>query len=284
MENNDPVRKQLELNSLIEFSQLISSKLDLKYILNNILLSTMGKMLISKGMMLIRIDAKKEDGLFVIESLKGLDQHLAGTEVKAIFPKLAVFDSTELDNGYSYLTDLGLHHFFKVYFQNKLLGVLCLGKKLNNTSLSNSEVVSIETMLNISASAIENTIRFNEVKSLNADLNNRVRQLKSLFELSKEFNSSIIDKDSIIKVLSFTLLGNFGIKDFIIFSRGKDDKFSLIKDSRKISAEEISPNEVFPLQSTSDEMKKTIRISDFNESEFFSKLYETGFELVIPAV
>ncbi|MBK9227578.1 MAG: SpoIIE family protein phosphatase [Ignavibacteria bacterium] len=284
MENNDPVRKQLELNSLIEFSQLISSKLDLKYILNNILLSTMGKMLISKGMMLIRIDAKKEDGLFVIESLKGLDQHLAGTEVKAIFPKLAVFDSTELDNGYSYLTDLGLHHFFKVYFQNKLLGVLCLGKKLNNTSLSNSEVVSIETMLNISASAIENTIRFNEVKSLNADLNNRVRQLKSLFELSKEFNSSIIDKDSIIKVLSFTLLGNFGIKDFIIFSRGKDDKFSLIKDSRKISAEEISPNEVFPLQSTSDKMKKTIRISDFTESEFFSKLYETGFELVIPAV
>ncbi|MBK6507151.1 MAG: ATP-binding protein [Ignavibacteria bacterium] len=269
MEYNDPVRKQLELNSLIEFSQLISSKLDLKYILNNILLSTMGKMLISKGMMLIRIDAKKEDGLFVIESLKGLDQHLAGTEVKAIFPKLAVFDSTELDNGYSYLTDLGLHHFFKVYFQNKLLGVLCLGKKLNNTSLSNSEVVSIETMLNISASAIENTIRFNEVKSLNADLNNRVRQLKSLFELSKEFNSSIIDKDSIIKVLSFTLLGNFGIKDFIIFSRGKDDKFSLIKDSRKISAEEISPNEVFPLQSTSDKMKKTIRISDFTESEFF---------------
>ena len=139
-------------------------------------------------------------------------------------------------------------------------------------------------MLNISASAIENTIRFNEVKSLNADLNNRVRQLKSLFELSKEFNSSIIDKDSIIKVLSFTLLGNFGIKDFIIFSRGKDDKFSLIKDSRKISAEEISPNEVFPLQSTSDKMKKTIRISDFTESEFFSKLYETGFELVIPAV
>jgi len=284
MENNDPVRKQLELNSLIEFSQLISSKLDLKYILNNILLSTMGKMLISKGMMLIRIDAKKEDGLFVIESLKGLDQHLAGTEVKAIFPKLAVFDSTELDNGYSYLTDLGLHHFFKVYFQNKLLGVLCLGKKLNNTSLSNSEVVSIETMLNISASAIENTIRFNEVKSLNYDLNNRVRQLKSLFELSKEFNSSIIDKDSIIKVLSFTLLGNFGIKDFIIFSRGKDDKFSLIKDSRKISAEEISPNEMFPLQSTPEQMMKTIRVCDFTDNKFFSKLYEIGFELVIPAV
>jgi sigma-B regulation protein RsbU (phosphoserine phosphatase) len=284
MDNNDPVRKQLELNSLIEFSQLISSKLDLKYILNNILLSTMGKMLISKGLMLIRINAKRDESAYVIESVKGLDQQLAGTEVRPNFPKLAVFDSSELGDGNSFLTDSGLHHFFKVYFQNKLLGVLCLGKKLNNTPLSNSEIVSIETMLNISASAIENTIRFSEVKSLNADLNNRVRQLKSLFELSKEFNSSIIDKDSIIKVLSFTLLGNFGIKDFIIFSRGKDDKFTLIKDSRKLSAEEISPDEIFPMQETPAEMKKTIRVNELTGQMFFDKLNEASFELVIPAV
>ncbi len=54
MEINGPARKQLELNSLIEFSQLISSKLDLNYILNNILLSVMGKMLISKAVVLLK--------------------------------------------------------------------------------------------------------------------------------------------------------------------------------------------------------------------------------------
>ncbi len=284
MEKNDPARKQLELNSLIEFSQLISSKLDLKYILNNILLSTMGKMLISKGLMLIKTYSGKDDDLFVIESLKGLDQHLAGKEVRAVLPKLAVFDAEEIDAENSMLIELGLHHFFKVYFQNKLLGVLCLGKKLNNSPLSNNEIISIETMLNISASAIENTIRYNQVKFLNEDLNNRVRQLRSLFELSKEFNSSIIDKDSIIKVLSYTLLGNFGIKDFIIFSRGKDNKFMLIKDSRKISAEEINPDEIFPLQETSAEMKKTIRVNDYSGTSFFNLLSQSGFELVIPAV
>ena len=284
MEKNDPARKQLELNSLIEFSQLISSKLDLKYILNNILLSTMGKMLISKGLMLIKSESRKVDDYYLIESLKGLDQNLAGKEIHEVLPKLAVFNGDDIEAEKSLLKDLGLQHFFKVYFQNKLLGVLCLGKKLNNAPLSNNEIISIETMLNISASAIENTIRFNQVKSLNADLNNRVRQLRSLFELSKEFNSSIIDKDSIIKVLSYTLLGNFGIKDFIIFSRGKENNFILIKDSRKMSAEEIFPNEVFPIQETSPDMKKTIRVNDYSGVPFFAKLNEAGFELVIPAV
>ncbi|MBK7254222.1 MAG: hypothetical protein IPI04_09970 [Ignavibacteria bacterium] len=72
-------------------------------------------------------------------------------------------------------------------------------------------------MLHISASAIENTIKFNEVNTLNLNLNNKIRQLKSLFELGKEFNSNFTNKDTIIKLLSYTLLGNFGIKDFIIF-------------------------------------------------------------------
>ena len=61
MDNTDTVHKQLELNALIEFAQLISSKLDLKYILNNILLSNMGKMLISKGMILLKSDDNNEN-------------------------------------------------------------------------------------------------------------------------------------------------------------------------------------------------------------------------------
>ena len=63
MDNTDTVHKQLELNALIEFAQLISSKLDLKYILNNILLSNMGKMLISKGMILLKSDDNNENNV-----------------------------------------------------------------------------------------------------------------------------------------------------------------------------------------------------------------------------
>ena len=73
MDNTDTVHKQLELNALIEFAQLISSKLDLKYILNNILLSNMGKMLISKGMILLKSDDNNEN-IYSIAAAKGIDQ------------------------------------------------------------------------------------------------------------------------------------------------------------------------------------------------------------------
>ena len=226
MDNQNPAQKQLELNSLIEFSQLISSKLDLKYILNNILLSIMGKMLISKGIILLNT-MSEDKNIFSVEAAKGIDTKLINTFVEADFPKLPVFTSDEIENKSEFIDSSGLYYFFKIYFQNKFLGLLCLGKKLNNTELSKNEIIFIETMLNLSSSAVENTIKFNQLSSMNINLNNKIRQLNSLFELGKEFNSNFTDKENIIKLLSYTLLGNFGIKDFVIISREKVGDFHL---------------------------------------------------------
>ena len=132
MDNQNPAQKQLELNSLIEFSQLISSKLDLKYILNNILLSIMGKMLISKGIILLNT-MSEDKNIFSVEAAKGIDTKLINTFVEADFPKLPVFTSDEIENKSEFIDSSGLYYFFKIYFQNKFLGLLCLGKKLNNT-------------------------------------------------------------------------------------------------------------------------------------------------------
>ncbi len=283
MDQNDPVRKQLELNSLIEFSQLISSKLDLKYILNNILLSTMGKLLISKGLVMIKTGQGDANEEFTIEAIKGLAQELTGRTISIQMPKIPVFESNDIPEPKPESVLSSLQYFFKIYFQNKLLGVLCLGKKLNNIPLSNAEIISIETMLNISASAIENTIRFNEAKLLNADLNNKVRQLRSLFELSKEFNTNITDSSSIIRLLSYTLLGNFGIRDFIIYSRRDEETFQIIRDGGKAELMPFGPDIIFPFGNTEPTFLKTIRVCDHKDDVRFRSLYENGFELVIPA-
>ena len=283
MDNLNPAHKQLELNSLIEFSQLISSKLDLKYILNNILLSTMGKMLISKGMILLRC-SENNDNLYSIESAKGIDQKLINTLAEIEFPKLSVFKANDLTVNNEFIIKNGFYNFFKIYFQNKYLGILCLGKKLNNTELSKNEIISIETMLNISASAIENTIKFNEVTNLNSDLNNKIRQLKSLFELGKEFNMNFTNKENIIKLLSYTLLGNFGIKDFFILSRNKDGKINMLKDSRNIDFSEFNFDEVFPVKNLPVEFLSTQRITMNSPSAFLKYLAESGFELYIPTI
>ncbi|MBK7254223.1 MAG: hypothetical protein IPI04_09975 [Ignavibacteria bacterium] len=129
MDNTDTVHKQLELNALIEFAQLISSKLDLKYILNNILLSNMGKMLISKGMILLKSDDNNEN-IYSIAAAKGIDQKYLNTDLSVIFPKYSVFNLEDMEDQNDFIKNCGFSVFFKIYFQNKYLGILCFGKKI----------------------------------------------------------------------------------------------------------------------------------------------------------
>lgn len=283
MDSTDKVHKQLELNALIEFAQLISSKLDLKYILNNILLSNMGKMLISKGMILLKSDDKIEN-VYTVAAAKGINQKYLNTEISVDFPKESVFDIKEMEDREGFVKSSGFQYFFKIYFQNKYLGILCLGKKFNNLELNKNEIIYIETMLHISASAIENTIKFNEVNTLNLNLNNKIRQLKSLFELGKEFNSNFTNKDNILKLLSYTLLGNFGIKDFIIFSRDKKDNFYLLRENRNIDLSQFSLNDIFADERIQQNFKSTLLIDKDSDIPFFSYLSGKGFELLIPTI
>lgn len=284
MDNNTHAHKQLELNSLIEFSQLISSKLDLKYILNNILLSIMGKMLISKGIILLKTDGIEKDNMYSIEAAKGLDPKIINSEVEIDFPKLSVFTAGDMETSNGFVTNAGLNYFFKIYFQNKFLGLLCFGKKLNNSELAKNEIIFIETMLNISASAIENTIKFTEVSNLNINLNNKIRQLKSLFELGKEFNSNFVNKENIIKLLSYSLLGNFGIRDFVIISRDKQDKFYLLKENKNLDLSGYELDKLFPKGNIPDEFLSTLKISNKHDNEFIKYLSGKGFELLVPTI
>ncbi|MDZ4711209.1 MAG: PP2C family protein-serine/threonine phosphatase [bacterium] len=284
MDNHNPAQKQLELNSLIEFSQLISSKLDLKYILNNILLSIMGKMLISKGMIILKNGQDMNQNAYTIEAAKGINSKLINTVIEAEFPKLSVFDSGDFEKDNEFLSKYNFNYYFKIYFQNKLLGLLCFGKKLNNSELAKNEIIFIETLLNISSSAIENTIKFTEVSELNSSLNNKIRQLKSLFELGKEFNLNFVNKENIIKLLNYTLLGNFGIRDFVIISRDRTGKFHLLKDNKNLDLEKFELEKLFPEGKLPAEFSSTIRINSENEIPFIKYLAGKGFELFVPTL
>ena len=266
--------KQLELNSLIEFSQLIGSNLDLEFILGNILLSLMGNMLISKGMIILR-EQNRIDEVYKICALKGLDTKYKDTFIDFNFPKSSVFSSNDFKDKNNFFSENGFKCYFKIYFTNKLLGILCLGSKFDNSDLKNSEIIFIETLLNLSAPSIENTLKFDEIKKLNKNLGAQLQQLKSLFELSKEFNTSFQDRSKIIKLLKYTLFGNFGIKDLLILSKHNSEKFFIVEQSLDFGLNDLYFSE---LNSISERTK----ITKESESYLFSYLYDKGFKLLIP--
>ena len=67
--------KHLELSSLFEFSQTLNSSLDLKTILDNLLFMPMGRMMISKGMILLAASETECS----IATVKGMDNALVNT-------------------------------------------------------------------------------------------------------------------------------------------------------------------------------------------------------------
>lgn len=278
MEKTDNLSKQLELNSLIEFSQLINSNLDLKFILGNILLPIMGKMMIGKGLMLIKKNPDKKDDIYCVGCAKGIKLTDAEQEIEFEFPKSAYFESSELPQDDNFFVKNDLRYFFKVYFDNKLLGILCLGKKINpKDSLSKSEIIFIETLLNLSSSSIENTIKFSEIKRLNDELSNKLTQLNSLFELSKEFNSNFLEKDKVLKLLGFTLLGNLGIKDFAIFTKYKSDKFYLLYSNKKLDLEGLD-------LSILERVKLPVFLNASHENSLIKFLASKNYELIVPTI
>ena len=267
--------KQLELNSLIEFSQLINSNLDLEFSLGNILLSIMGKMMITKGSVLIKCEEPEcSVNTFYISAIKGIDSGHLGKRLEAELPKQPEFtveDLKEID----FFKENKLKFFYKIYFIDKLLGVLCLGQRLNGKDLSKSEIVFIQTLLNLSAPTIENSIRFNEIKQLNKSLSAQIQHLRSLFELSKEFNSNFQNRDSIIKLLKYSLLGNFGIKDYTWLSKSGKQEYSIIETSKKIECENLI--KMIPAGISEPEI-----LDVKNTDEFRNGLFKEGYRLILP--
>jgi len=66
------------LSALIDFSRIINSSIDLEFILNNVLLTCLGKFLATRGLI-----ALKEKNKIVLKNSKGL-----GTDLTKEFPEL----------------------------------------------------------------------------------------------------------------------------------------------------------------------------------------------------
>ena len=66
MSDNDNLKVKRNLTALVEFSKVINSSLDLNFILNNVLLTCLGKFLATKG-----IIALKHDNKLLLKAQKG---------------------------------------------------------------------------------------------------------------------------------------------------------------------------------------------------------------------
>ncbi len=222
------VDRLADITPLFEFSNVVNSSLDLKFILGTVLLTLMGKLMLSKSVVLIKTREKH----FRIENSKGIPVELASQEI--FFPRAprkSFAVSPSAGPGEAQLFKSGIVKIFPIASHGKVLGFFGIGKRVSNEKLTKAEKSFVEAIISISAAAIDKGIAFGEIKNVNRVLDGKVQELRTLFELSKEFNA-IFDREKLLKLFTFTLMGQVGASRYAVCLRNGETVSSRIDTAR----------------------------------------------------
>jgi len=258
------LKMKRNLTALVDFSRIINSSIDLDFILNNVLLTCLGKFLATRGLI-----ALKENNKIVLKSSKGLTNDFI-REFPELEATLDCLDDPKL-NSFMHIANLKVAE--KISASEDCIGLVCLGEKLNKSEYTEDDVEFLGTILNISATAVQNSMVINELQKVNRQLDSRVQRLSSLFELSKEFGS-FAESFRVVKLLVFSILGQFLVQKYAVILLENDE--ADILDSKFDNEILHSSIKKYELQKINDSIKKIVL------REKHSELYDLGIELIVP--
>jgi sigma-B regulation protein RsbU (phosphoserine phosphatase) len=274
IKSSDNLDKRLiELTALFEISQTLNESLNLNAILNNILLVPMGRLMISKGAFFLN----RKDSGYILETSKGLPRELIGKSIKITnFPKKPfVIDETRNESWLDFFKQFGFKIIFPIIFKNEILGALSYGNKLTNEDYSQTEIEFLTSLSNIAGTSIQNALVYEELAGVNIKLDKKIQELNTLFEISKELNSTL-DADKVIKLLTYALMGQMAVNHYMVFikNNGKMD----LKSYRGVKDVKFSQRFLNKLLKIS----KPYFIEDEVESDMNKKFIYSGIEVVVP--
>lgn len=196
----------VELQSLFEMSQVLNSSLQLRTTLNNLLLTPMGRMMISRGVVLVSNDQHS----YEVAAMKGLPRQLAGKKILCGEEPNAAIMTGELTEANEVLRLFFEEHeielIIPIVSAQRTVGLMGLGPRLGGVAYSAAEIEYLTSLSNIASSAIENALMFQDLERLNRRLDKKVQELRTLFEIGKELNATL-DKERIVNLLIYAVMG-----------------------------------------------------------------------------
>jgi sigma-B regulation protein RsbU (phosphoserine phosphatase) len=206
---------KFELGALFEFSRIVNESLDLKFILGHLLLTLMGKLLVLKGIVLL----EKGSDVYRVENVKGLPPELLGQEVEiSRLPKRLLSLHEEDARRFPWIRFFranALEFLIPLTVRDKAVGIAALGASPLKKKLSQKELTYVKSLANIAAASIEKGLVLTQVRDVNRRLDAKIQELNTLFELSKEFNTSL-EEEQIIKLLTYAIMGQVGANRYVV--------------------------------------------------------------------
>ncbi len=230
----------------------------------------MGKFFLTKTLILL----KKSSKTFHVKNCKGISSTLLETEI--IFSrnsqKTYILTNKEKNPSLSLLYQNGIRQLFPLSTKDEILGFIGIGERFDKKSFSDEEKNLLETILNTAVAPIEKSISFETINSINKKLDGKIQELKTLFELSKEFNRSL-NKEQTLKFFLLTLMGQVGVTTYALIFNDE------IRTSR-IAKETIQPFQKILLEN----ITKPIFVNELKRKKNLLLLYEKFQQLEIEAL
>jgi sigma-B regulation protein RsbU (phosphoserine phosphatase) len=268
---------RFELRTLLDTSRMLIESHDLDFVLSNLLLISMGKLFALRATILLWDPVKKhyqvaknkgKTGLFEGQTLKlDLADEIKGASV-----------ITASSSEYNALPEPFRHQdycaMFNMRTSNQHVGYLCMGAKASKEPYAPHELDFIENLVNISAVAISNSQLVKQLRSTNVQLDRRIQEMHTLFDLSKEFNATV-DLEPILRIFKFALLGQMFIRSFFfLLRRHESGPEVVVQNGMKGTFVEPEMHEL--LKSTQSYMRVTDSLR-----QRFSILEDNGIEALI---
>ena len=250
------------LSALVDFSNHLNSNLNLEFTLNNLMLTCLGKLQTTKGM----IALFNEEEILQIEISKGVKK-----EEIINFPSKRIEQITESDlNKFKKENDFVLME--KIISRDNVLGYLFLGKKLAKVEFTDDDKNFLSTIVKIGSTAIANAQNFEELKTINKTLDGKINQLNTLFDLGKEF-SSILEIKRVSKLLTYSITAQMLVSKYAIVIFKENEVEILNSKTDNIKLEEAIKK--YHLSNLSD-------VVCVNNNNNYSDIAEINIELIVP--
>lgn len=222
-ENQENVSQQLderllELSALFEISRALTSSLSLRSILENVLRIPMGHMLISRGLVMLRHEGEVE---YVLEEIKGLPRHLLGKtlQIDAIPSRaIPIGEVADHPGWLDFFREFEIELILPLETPQGAVGLVGFGRKIGGQFFTESEIEFLDSLSNIAATAVANGLNMEEIQKVNRNLDRKIQQLNTIFDISRELNTTL-DRKKIASLLSFAVMGELLVNRCAVYTQ-----------------------------------------------------------------
>ncbi len=262
-------QRLLELSALFEITQTLTSSLTLGSVLENVLRIPMGYCLISKGIVLLRDKTGRD---FTVEGLRGFPRELMHKTMRIAGPPahtVLVKSHTGQEEWISVFREFGVEILLPLGTSRGVIGLIGFGERIGGKEFGEREIEFLDSLSSIAATALSNSLMVDEIQSINQQLDRKVQQLNTIFDIGHELNTTL-DMQTIGSILSFAIMGELMVNRCVVLV-GEGSRVEVLVSKGLARAPSVEPQ---VLQLTQPE--------HLVDGGSFPKLKQAGLSVIVP--